>query len=127
MRAPKVNGVQRAFQKLSHIPQFNNIVFEPMHIESGVQATPLSIDELMTGARQRAETAYARAGVKSLRSGFFSGSRRRIVRLPNNMRSSKAGRVSSTASEFHLEAREALKFPGRSPMPLSATAPIWVK
>jgi inosine/xanthosine triphosphatase len=73
MRAPKVNGVQRAFQKLSHIPQFNNIVFEPMHIESGVQATPLSIDELMTGARQRAETAYAGAGVKSLEAVFSVG------------------------------------------------------
>src|SRR5208283_3995200 len=65
MRAPKVNGVQRAFQKLSHISPFNSILFEPMHIESGVQATPLSIDELMTGARQRAETAFASASPKS--------------------------------------------------------------
>jgi len=59
IRAPKVNGVQRAFRKLSHIPSFNNITFEPMQVESGVQATPLSIDELMSGARQRAETAFA--------------------------------------------------------------------
>lgn len=59
MRAPKVNGVQRAFQKISHISPFNNLVFEPLQIESGVQATPLSIDELMTGARQRAEAAFA--------------------------------------------------------------------
>ena|ERR1039458_1470320 len=65
IRAPKVNGVQRAFRKLSHISSFHNLVFEPLQIESGVQATPLSIDELMTGARQRAETAFASAGSKS--------------------------------------------------------------
>ena len=64
MRTPKVNGVQRAFRKRSHISSFNSVVFEPMHVESGVQATPLSIDELMTGARQRAATAFARGGMK---------------------------------------------------------------
>ena len=65
VRAPKVNGVQRAFRKLSHISPFNDLVFEPLQIESGVKATPLSIDELMTGARQRAETAFETAGSKS--------------------------------------------------------------
>ena len=65
MRTPKVNGVRRAFGKLSHIVPFNVVVFQPMSIESGVQATPLSIDELMTGARQRAETAFASAGTNS--------------------------------------------------------------
>jgi inosine/xanthosine triphosphatase len=65
MRAPKVNGVQRAFRKLSHIAPFDVIAFEPMSVESGVQATPLSIEELMTGARQRAETAFANAGTKN--------------------------------------------------------------
>ena len=64
MRAPKVNGVQRAFRKLSHIVPFDVVIFEPMSVESGVQATPLSIDELMTGARQRAETAFASARIK---------------------------------------------------------------
>ncbi len=68
MRAPKVNGVQKAFRKLSRIAPFDELVFEPMSVESGVQATPLSIDELMTGARQRAETAFARGGVKN--SGY---------------------------------------------------------
>ncbi len=65
MRTPKINGVQRAFRKLSHTSPFDSVVFEPMHVESGVQATPLSIDELMTGARQRAETAFARGASKS--------------------------------------------------------------
>ncbi len=59
-RAPKVNGVLRAFQKISHHPEFNAVVFEPMEIESGVNATPLTVDELLTGARQRAEAAYAK-------------------------------------------------------------------
>ncbi|MGA9405569.1 MAG: inosine/xanthosine triphosphatase [Bacteroidota bacterium] len=73
MRAPKINGVQRAFRKLSHIALFNAIVFEPMQIESGVQATPLSIDELMTGARQRAETAFAISGSKNSENIFSVG------------------------------------------------------
>ena len=64
-RAPKVNGVQRAFKRLSHFDLFKTIVFEPMTVESGVPATPLSIDELMTGARQRAETVYASNGDNS--------------------------------------------------------------
>ena len=73
MRAPKVNGVQRAFRKLSHIAPFDTIIFEPMKIESGVQATPLSIDELMTGARQRAETAFANSGPKNSEIIFSVG------------------------------------------------------
>jgi inosine/xanthosine triphosphatase len=65
MRAPKVNGVQRAFRKLSHLTSFNDVVFETMEVESGVQATPLSISELMTGAQQRAEAAFGNATIGS--------------------------------------------------------------
>ncbi|MGA7161681.1 MAG: inosine/xanthosine triphosphatase [Bacteroidota bacterium] len=65
LRAPKINGVQRAFRKLSHIPPFEKIIFEPMQVESGVQATPLSIDELMTGAQHRASAAFENAGSKN--------------------------------------------------------------
>jgi Uncharacterized conserved protein len=65
MRAPKVNGVQRAFRKLSHLSPFNDLVFETMQIESGVQATPLSISELMTGAQRRAEAAFENAKIGS--------------------------------------------------------------
>jgi inosine/xanthosine triphosphatase len=59
-RAPKVEGVKRAFKKLSARFSFNffDITFEPLQIESGVSDTPLSIEELMRGARQRAESAY---------------------------------------------------------------------
>ncbi len=65
LRAPKVSGVQRAFQKIPQRAPFINITFEPMEVESGVQATPLSIDELMNGARQRAEIAYAKGNIQS--------------------------------------------------------------
>ncbi len=60
MRPPKVNGVQRAFRKLAQIYSLGEIVFESMSVESGVPATPLSVDELMTGAQQRARTAFAK-------------------------------------------------------------------
>ena len=72
-RSPKVNGEKRAFQKLSHIPPFEQIVIEPMQVESGVQATPLSVDELMTGARQRAESAFVKSGPKSGEALFSVG------------------------------------------------------
>jgi non-canonical (house-cleaning) NTP pyrophosphatase len=59
VRAPKVNGVKRAFRKLSDHADFKDILFEPMQIDSGVNATPLSIEVLLTGARQRAEAAMS--------------------------------------------------------------------
>ncbi len=61
LRAPKVNGVKRAFLRLSAHPGFQDITFETLQIESGVNATPLSVEELLKGARQRAEAAMARA------------------------------------------------------------------
>ena len=65
LRAPKVNGVKRAFRKLSGHAGFQDIEFEPMQIESGVNATPLSVEELLIGARQRAESAMSKhAGMK---------------------------------------------------------------
>lgn len=65
VRAPKVNGVKRAFRRLSDRAEFRDIVFEPMEIESGVQATPLSVEELLTGARRRAEAAMLKQTVQS--------------------------------------------------------------
>jgi inosine/xanthosine triphosphatase len=65
MRAPKVNGVQRAFRKLAQIYSLGDIVFESMSVESGVSATPLSVDELMTGAQQRARAAFAKTQERS--------------------------------------------------------------
>lgn len=71
MRAPKVNGVQRAFRKLAQIYSLGEIVFESMSVESGVPATPLSVDELMTGAQQRARKAFARTQERSTELGLI--------------------------------------------------------
>ena len=60
-RAPKVNGVQRALRKISALNNFGNVTVESMSVESGVAATPLSIGELMKGARQRAESVFRQA------------------------------------------------------------------
>jgi inosine/xanthosine triphosphatase len=65
MRPPKVNGVQRAFRKLAQIYSLGDIVFESMSVESGVTATPLSVDELITGAEHRARRAFAEARERS--------------------------------------------------------------
>jgi inosine/xanthosine triphosphatase len=68
VRVPKVNGVKRAFHKLSAHLGFEELEFEPMEIESGVKATPLSVEELLTGARQRAEAAMSKVARGSGRS-----------------------------------------------------------
>lgn len=65
MRAPKVHGVQRAFRKLAQLYSLDDIVFESMSVESGVPATPLSLDELMTGAQRRAKAAFTEAQERS--------------------------------------------------------------
>lgn len=59
-RAPKVNGVKKAFEKIvRHFHLANNeYQFETVQMESGVPDTPRSISELMTGAKSRAEKAF---------------------------------------------------------------------
>jgi inosine/xanthosine triphosphatase len=71
MRAPKVNGVQRAFRKLAQIYSLGDIVFESMSVDSGVSATPLTVDELMAGAQQRATTAFAKTQEQSKEPAAF--------------------------------------------------------
>jgi inosine/xanthosine triphosphatase len=68
LRTPKVNGVHRAFRKLSQRYSLGDISFETLSVQSGVQATPLSIDELMAGAQQRARAAYSNAKSRSKNS-----------------------------------------------------------
>src|ERR1700722_8831499 len=63
-RRPKLNAVTEAFSSLSFaFPDFEIVGIE---VESGVRHTPLSREDLMTGARQRAETLVrvARTGTK---------------------------------------------------------------
>lgn len=59
-RAPKVNGVKTALQKLSILFDFDfsKIIFDEHSVESGVSATPLSIEELIDGGKIRALKAY---------------------------------------------------------------------
>lgn len=59
-RAPKVEGVKRAFKKAAekfHF-SFSEIQFATVNASSGVSATPNSLHELMLGAKQRAESVF---------------------------------------------------------------------
>ena len=67
-RAPKVNGVQRAFRKLADVYALGDVAFESISVESGVSATPLSVDELLKGAEQRAKSAFVEARQQTNRS-----------------------------------------------------------
>lgn len=61
-RVPKVNGVKKAVEKLMnrfHVPGME-VQFETMQGESGVSEMPLSLEETLTGARQRAESVFER-------------------------------------------------------------------
>ncbi|MCX6136473.1 MAG: inosine/xanthosine triphosphatase [Ignavibacteriales bacterium] len=59
-RQPKINGIRRGFAEVLELfaNDADSIPFETMEIESGVAATPLSIQELMDGAATRARSAY---------------------------------------------------------------------
>ncbi|MCK9409235.1 MAG: inosine/xanthosine triphosphatase [Bacteroidetes bacterium] len=59
-RIPKVNGVKKAVLALTQKFGIDSstIRFESQEAASGVADTPASIDELMTGARQRAKTVF---------------------------------------------------------------------
>lgn len=59
-RTPKVNGVKKAVEKVVRHFHFDHstISFETLQAASGVSDTPTSIDELMTGARQRAQSVF---------------------------------------------------------------------
>lgn len=60
-RTPKINGVTNAFRSVA--PAFGldpaSFRFETKPAESGVAETPMSIEETMRGARQRAEQVFA--------------------------------------------------------------------
>jgi inosine/xanthosine triphosphatase len=78
-RAPKVNGVKKAVERLATLFSIdqNSILFEMLEASSGVSDTPLSIDELMCGARQRAQRVFQKRGNETVFSigvegGLFS-------------------------------------------------------
>jgi len=73
-RGPKLNAVTEALQSfsaaLSHDAQFEVVGVE---VESGVSHTPASRDELMRGARQRAEALVKMARLNGAAWQYFAG------------------------------------------------------
>jgi inosine/xanthosine triphosphatase len=59
-RTPKVNGVMNAARLLAErfTESREEIRFETLEAKSGVSDTPLSIEEMMTGARNRAKSVF---------------------------------------------------------------------
>ncbi len=71
-RAPKVNGVKRAFEKIAPHFSFGDVRFESVAAESNVAATPRSIEELMTGAQFRAHTVFVDGAISiGVEGGLF--------------------------------------------------------
>jgi inosine/xanthosine triphosphatase len=60
MRVPKINGVKKAVEKISSHFDIDrtSITFKSVESRSGVSDTPKSIEELMLGAQQRAQSAF---------------------------------------------------------------------
>ncbi len=58
-RAPKVNAVKAAFEKILPLAEFSGATpsFFPCSAESGIAAMPMTLQELMLGARNRARSA----------------------------------------------------------------------
>src|SRR5213082_2011453 len=73
-RGPKLNAITEALQSfsaaLAHDTQFEVVGVE---VESGVSHTPTSRDELMRGARQRAEALQQRARQSGADWQYFVG------------------------------------------------------
>ena len=73
-RGPKLNAITEALQSfsaaLAHDTQFEVVGVE---VESGVSHTPTSRDELMRGARQRAEAVQQRARQSGADWQYFVG------------------------------------------------------
>ncbi len=67
-RAPKVNGVKRAFEKLRGVlfSAGDQLKFESIESDSGVSATPVSIAELIKGSRNRAEHVFQALSVRAV-------------------------------------------------------------
>ena len=73
-RGPKLNAVKQALEVFSaSFPPSSEFELVGMEVDSGVSHTPSSQEELMRGARQRAETLVQIAKKNSLQWGFFVG------------------------------------------------------
>ena len=73
-RGPKLNAVKQALEVFSPaFPPGSEFELVGMEVESGVSHTPSSQEELMRGARQRAETLVQIAKKNNLQWNFFVG------------------------------------------------------
>ena len=73
-RGPKINAVKQALEVLSpSFPPATEFELVGLEVDSGVSHTPLSHEELMRGARQRAETLVQIAQKNSLQWHYFVG------------------------------------------------------
>src|SRR5260370_17477213 len=75
-RRPKLNAVQEAADLFRcYFSADTTIEVHGYEVESGVSHTPLSREELMQGARQRAETLAARLAAPGDAANFYGGLR----------------------------------------------------
>lgn len=73
-RGPKINAVKQALEVFSpSFPPGSEFELVGLEVDSGVSHTPSSQDELMRGARQRAETLVQIAKKNNLQWNFFVG------------------------------------------------------
>ena len=73
-RGPKINGVKQALEFLAAcFPPAREFELVGLDVDSGVSHTPLSHEELMRGARHRAETLVQIAQKNGLRWQYFVG------------------------------------------------------
>ena len=73
-RGPKINAVKQALEVLSpSFPPATEFELVGLEVDSGVSHTPLSREELMQGARQRAETLVEMARKNGSEWHYFVG------------------------------------------------------
>lgn len=72
-RRPKLNAVIEAASMIAPLLGEGSVDVAGYEVESGVSHTPLSREELMRGARQRAETLQAKIRANATTADFFVG------------------------------------------------------
>src|SRR5437667_9843430 len=73
-RGPKINGVKQALEFLSPcFPPATEFELVALEVDSGVSHTPLSHEEVVRGARHRAETLVEIAPKTGLQGHYFVG------------------------------------------------------
>lgn len=56
LRAPKVAGIQKAVESCPYFQDIQSeVTYHPHNVESGISDMPLSVEEIMLGAKNRAQ------------------------------------------------------------------------